>query len=321
MSSHNAADAETDTISTHKVEREYTIDELARAADTTVRNVRAYQDRGLIPPPERRGRTGYYGSEHLSRLRIIGQMINRGYTLTSIGELLEAWEHGRDIAQVMGLEAAVTSPWTDETGGYFTLPQLVKMFGGQFEPRWLVKASELGILRSEGARFYAPSPRMLRAGAELVKTGIPLDEMLDVVAKLRDNVERAANDMVRLVEHHIFDRFGPGLPPSEEIPALGDAIWRLRPLVEVAVHAEVARAMERAATRHLGDRLAYVLDHLHDYSETETAATPASDRASGRKRASGKSSAKKGASRKAAAKKGSAAGTAKKASSRRKSRA
>ena len=39
-------------------EREYTIDQLARAARTTVRNVRAYQDRGLIPPPERRGRTG-----------------------------------------------------------------------------------------------------------------------------------------------------------------------------------------------------------------------------------------------------------------------
>ncbi|MBY8964174.1 MerR family transcriptional regulator [Algiphilus sp.] len=315
MSSHKAADAETDPVSTHVVEREYTIDELARAADTTVRNVRAYQDRGLIPPPERRGRTGYYGSEHLSRLRIIGQMINRGYTLTSIGELLEAWEHGRDIAQVMGLEAAVTSPWTDETGGYFTLPQLVKMFGGKFEPRWLVKASELGILRSEGARFYAPSPRMLRAGAELVKTGIPLDEMLDVVAKLRDNVERAANDMVRLVEHHIFDRFGPGLPPSDEIPALGDAIWRLRPLVEVAVHAEVARAMERAATRHLGDRLAYVLDHLHDHAETESAAPPPADKGPGRKRASSKTASRK----KAAAKKRSAAapaGAARKASAK-----
>lgn len=313
MSSQNAGSSEADTISAQKVEREYTIDELARAADTTVRNVRAYQDRGLIPPPERRGRTGYYGSEHLSRLRIIGQMIHRGYTLTSIGELLEAWEHGRDIAQVMGLEAAVTSPWTDETGGYFSLPQLVKMFGGRFDPRWLVKATELGILRSEGARFYAPSPRMLRAGAELVKTGIPLDEMLDVVAKLRDNVERAANDMVRLVEHHIFDRFGPGLPPSDEIPALGDAIWRLRPLVEVAVHAEVARAMERAATRHLGDRLAYVLDHLHDHADANSSATPTpagTDAGRATKRASRQRSAKKTAAKKAASKKKAAAKTA-----------
>jgi len=42
-----------------------TIDELARAAGTTVRNVRVYQDRGLLAPPERRGRLGLYGPDHL----------------------------------------------------------------------------------------------------------------------------------------------------------------------------------------------------------------------------------------------------------------
>src|SRR5689334_12317394 len=61
--------------------KEYTVDELARAAETTVRNVRAYQDRGLLAPPERRGRSGIYTDSHLSRLRIIGQLLERGYTL------------------------------------------------------------------------------------------------------------------------------------------------------------------------------------------------------------------------------------------------
>ncbi|WP_232226808.1 MerR family transcriptional regulator [Algiphilus aromaticivorans] len=291
-------------------EREYTIDQLARAARTTVRNVRAYQDRGLIPPPERRGRTGYYGAEHLSRLRIIGQMVNRGYTLASIGELIDAWEQGRDIGHLIGLETAVSSPWSDEAGGYFTLPKLVKMFGGNFDPRWLAKAAELGILRSEGAKFYAPSPRMLHAGAELVKVGIPLDQMLDVVAKLRDNVERAADEMVLLVEQHVFDRFGPGLPPDDEVPRLGETIWRLRPLVEVAVHAEVARAMEKAATRHLGDRLAYVLDHLHEApppeAAEETPARTAARKDNARRRAAKKAATKKSAAKKATGKRAAA---------------
>jgi len=241
---------------------EFTIDELARAAKTTVRNVRAYQDRGLIPPPERRGRTGVYGDDHLSRLRIIGQMLSRGYTLSSIGELLDAWAGGQDIGALLGLEAAVSSPWTDETPKTFSLAELVKLFGGSFNPRWLAKAHELGILRADGARFVAPSARRVQAGAVLVKAGIPLDEMLEVVGALRGNVEQAAEDMVRLVEHHVFDKFGTGLPPREEAPRLGELIWRLRPLVEMAVHAEVARAMEIAATRHLGDRLAHVLDEL-----------------------------------------------------------
>jgi DNA-binding transcriptional MerR regulator len=241
---------------------EFSVEELARAARTTVRNVRAYQDRGLIPPPERRGRVGVYNEAHLSRLRIIGQMLERGYTLTSIGELLEAWERGSDLAGLFGLESAVSSPWTDETPKLYTLTELVKLFGGNFKLPWLVKAADLGILVPEGARFRAPSPRMIQAGAELVKAGIPLDEMLDVVGQLRGNVEQAADQMVQLVEQHMFDRFGKGLPPAEEVPRLGEIIWRLRPLVEMAVHAEVARAMEAAATRHLGDRLATILDHM-----------------------------------------------------------
>lgn len=241
---------------------EYAIDELARAAKTTVRNVRAYQDRGLIPPPERRGRTGIYGEAHLSRLRIIGHLLARGYTLTSIGELIAALERGQDIAGLIGLESAVSSPWTDETPASYSLIDLVKLFGGRFELSWIVKANELGIIKQQGARFVAPSPRTLMAGAELVSVGIPLDEMLDVVKILRSNVERAADEMVRLVEHHIFDRYGSGLPPKEDLPKLGEVIWRLRPLVEMAVNAEVARAMELAANKHLGDRLASVLDQL-----------------------------------------------------------
>jgi len=241
---------------------EYSIDELARAASTTVRNVRAYQDRGLLPPPERRGRVGVYGQAHLSRLRIIGQLLTRGYTLASIGELIAAWESGSDLAGLLGLESAVASPWGDEEPAWYTLPELIGLFGGRFDPRWLAQASSLGILELDGVRFRCSSPRLLQASAELVKIGIPLDDMLDVLAKLRANVEAASDQMVKLIERHLFERYGPGLPPATEAPNLGAIIWRLRPLVETAVHSEVARAMERAANRHLGDRLAHVLDEF-----------------------------------------------------------
>src|SRR5204863_6803631 len=65
---------------------EYRIDDLARAAGTTVRNVRVYQDRGLLPPPRREGRTGLYGEPHLARLRLIGQLLEKGYTFAHIAE-------------------------------------------------------------------------------------------------------------------------------------------------------------------------------------------------------------------------------------------
>lgn len=260
---------------------EYLIEDLARIAKTTVRNIRAYQDRGIVPPPERRGRAAIYGEAHLSRLRIIGQLLQRGYTLSSIGELIDAWFKGQDLAGLIGLETAVTSPWTDEVPATYSLVDLVKMYGGSFNPRWLFKATELGILKAQGASFVAPSPRLIRAGSELVKAGIPLDEMLDVVAHLRANVESAAEQMVRLVEKHLFDRFGSGLPPAEEVPHLGEIIWRLRPLVEMAVHAEVARAMELAAHRHIGDRIDHVMALLQqspatpEHAKDKTAAAKA----------------------------------------------
>lgn len=243
---------------------EFSIDELARTSGMTVRNIRAYQDRGLLPPPMRRGRRGVYNDDHLSRLRIIARLLERGYTLSNIDELIASWEQGRDIAEILGLETAVASPWSDEVPDYLTMPQLVQRFGKAFSGRGLKKAVDLGILQPEGMYYRVPSPRMLHAGKELVDIGIPLTDMLDVVAYLRRNVEEAAEEMVKLIAHHVFDRYGEDLPPTKDLPELSDMIWRLRPLVEMAVLPEVARAMEKAADRFLGDRLAQVLDHLQE---------------------------------------------------------
>ena len=250
------------------VDAEYSIDELSRKAGATVRNVRAYQDRGLIPPPERRGRKGIYNDAHLSRLRIIGRLLERGYTLANIGELIETWEQGNDFRHLLGLETAVATPWSDELPDYLTLPQMVKRFGKGFSGEGLKKAIDLGLVQPEGLRYRVPSPRMLQAGSELMDAGIPLPAMLDVVAALRRNVEQAADEMVRLIATHIFDRYEDDLPPSEDMPELADLIWRLRPLVEMAVLPEVARAMEKAANQHLGDRLALILEHLQDEKNT-----------------------------------------------------
>ena len=250
--------------------KEFTVDELARAARTTVRNVRAYQDRGLLEPPERRGRAGVYTETHLARLRIIGDLLHRGYTLASIGELFTALESGHDIAQLMGLEHAVTSPWTDEVPATYSLLEVTRLFGNTFNPIWLAKAVELGILQVDGTRFRAPFPKLLAAGSQLVKAGIPLDDLLEVVKLLRTNIEAVSEAMVRLVEKHVFDRYGPGLPPADKVPELADIIWRFRPLVEMAMHSEVARAMEISANKHLGDRLSHVLESLPSRNKPST---------------------------------------------------
>ena len=60
------------------VERELTVDELAARVGVTVRNLRAYSARGLLPPPRMVGRTGYYGREHVARLLLVREMLAEG---------------------------------------------------------------------------------------------------------------------------------------------------------------------------------------------------------------------------------------------------
>src|SRR5437868_10204368 len=145
---------------------DYRVDELARLAGTTVRNVRAYQDKGLLPPPRREGRVGLYSDAHLARLRIIGGLLERGFTLQNIAELLEAWDRGRDLGDLLGLEVAVASPFSDEVPGYATLEELLELFG-PLPPGaegLLGDFLQLGLVEPEGDRFKVPSPRTLQAG-------------------------------------------------------------------------------------------------------------------------------------------------------------
>src|ERR1700761_2902684 len=129
---------------------EYTVDELARVTDTTVRNVRAYQDRGLLAPPEKRGRVGVYDDTHVSRLKLINHLLTRGYTLANIQDLIMAVDEGHDLRSILGLETAIGSRWSRERPKKYSLLELAQMFGGKASPAVLAKAVDLGLLERKG---------------------------------------------------------------------------------------------------------------------------------------------------------------------------
>ncbi len=91
-----------------------TVDELARAAGTTTRQVRALQTQGLLPRPDLVGRTGYYGAAHLDRLRAIVRLQADGFSLASLATLLRAWEANMTVAEVLGLQSHAEPHVADE---------------------------------------------------------------------------------------------------------------------------------------------------------------------------------------------------------------
>jgi DNA-binding transcriptional MerR regulator len=215
-----------------------------------------------------RGRTGIYGDAHLARLRMIGPLLSRGYSLGNIAELIEAWEKGHDLRQLLGLEQAITLPWSEDVPAYYELSELMTAFGRQMSPELLARAVQLNIVQVDGARFKVPSPRLLNAGLELVAMGVPMMALLDVLSGLRANVEQVASTLVQLVVKHAFEPLGGHqLPPASEVPRLAEVIWRLRPIVDMAVDTEVAVAMEKATQRYLGERMDaifnYVIENKH----------------------------------------------------------
>src|ERR1700735_2046116 len=93
---------------------EYRIEDLARLAGTTTRNIRVYRDRGLLHPPLRVGRIALFNDTHLTRLRLITSLLDRGYNIAHVHEMLSAWEQGKNLGDMLGLESAIAGSWATE---------------------------------------------------------------------------------------------------------------------------------------------------------------------------------------------------------------
>src|SRR2546430_2748187 len=149
-----------------------TIDELARQTGMTVRNIRAHQSRGLVPPPNVRGRTGYYGDEHLARIDLIKELQADGFNLEAIKRLLEG--AGGSSSEVLDFSRALRAPFEDEQPEILDADEMAERWDGRTDPVLIARAEKLGLLRTLGdGRVEILSPRLQRAGTELAALGVP----------------------------------------------------------------------------------------------------------------------------------------------------
>lgn len=199
------------------------MEELARLAGITVRTLRFYRERKLIPPPRREGRIAWYDDHHLARLRTIAALLERGHTLTGIAELAEALDHGKDVADVLGVTP------TEEEPVRLTPEELAARFGGEVTAENLAAALDLGYLGTDGDEIVHISRRLLDVSSALVREGIPLAEVLTAGQQVRAHVDALAEMFADLVLRHTTE----------------DDLHRLRPLARSVVEAELSLALDR----------------------------------------------------------------------------
>jgi DNA-binding transcriptional MerR regulator len=233
---------------------ELRIDELARRAGMTVRNVRAYQDRGLLPPPRREGRVGLYSSSHLARLQLIGELLSRGYTLANISELVAGWERGQDLSELLGLEAVLFGPWSDDRPATVDPDDLETLLGRMPTAEQLHLAVEVGLLETDGDRYRIPNARMLDAASVLVRAGVPVEAVFAAGASVAAAVDAIAAGFVSLVVDHVVKPLGEALTPAD-VHKLAELVRQMQPLAKVIVDTELARSMERRIQAEVGERI------------------------------------------------------------------
>jgi DNA-binding transcriptional MerR regulator len=231
---------------------ELTIDELARRTGMTVRNIRAHQSRGLLPAPQVRGRTGFYGPEHQSRINLIRELQADGYKLEAIGRLIDS--AGGSSEEVLRFTRSLKAPFEDEQPQIVSAEELAERWdAGEAAPGLLRKAEKLGILRPlPDGHFEELSPTLGRASAELASLGIPAETALDVAAEIRKHSSAVAKVFVELFMKQVWKPFEDQGRPETELPEVREALERLRPLASDALLAMFQLVMTEAVEDRMG---------------------------------------------------------------------
>ncbi|WP_205873771.1 MerR family transcriptional regulator [Mycobacterium camsae] len=239
---------------------EYRIEELARLAGTTTRNIRVYRDRGLLPPPLRVGRIALFNDTHLTRLRLITSMLDRGYNIAHVREMLSAWEEGKNLGDVLGLETAIVGTWTTEKPTTITLTQARQLVGDATAFERLVA---LQVIRVDGEQATVTRPKLIEAFNEVRGYGVSLDKLIDLHEQILPKVDEISDLLVRAGFEHVADRIKPGeaLPADAEVAELITMLVRFRTQAVATVTATLASSIESNIETLVSRLLSEYLEH------------------------------------------------------------
>jgi DNA-binding transcriptional MerR regulator len=236
---------------------EYTIDQLAREAGTTVRSLRVYHERGILQPPQVKGRTGFYGPEHLVRVQTITRLLDRGIKLNGIRELLDALDRGEGLADVLGVADVQTASVAGRsTGDTVKAADLEKRYGDI--PNGLSRVVAVGLYEPVDATTYRlTDPMLSRIIDRLVATGIPEVDVFDELENLRFDCDRIARRAVDLFDRTLLRRFQRSEQTADDNATLANQLAAAR-IIPGQVAAElvnryVVRYLEHA-TAELTER-------------------------------------------------------------------
>ncbi len=237
---------------------ELTVDELAARVGMTVRNVRAYASRGLLPPPRLVGRTGYYGEEHVARLQLVLDMVNRGYTLNAVEKALS--ENTVADSHALDLLTLLANPMGQaQQTEVISWDALTKLAGVSKDELFMTQLMELGLLEwvdDENVRLLQPV--LVRSGAAAMNLGMKRPTVLKLFAALTTSLDTVATAFVDAFRDDVWHAFVEAGMPEEQWADIVRSIESLLPIASQAVIAAFRERLVQTIDEVVGEELEHL---------------------------------------------------------------
>ncbi|OLT10723.1 MerR family transcriptional regulator [Pseudonocardia sp. CNS-139] len=228
-----------------------TIDQLAARTGITVRNIRYYAGRGLLPPPQLRGRTGLYGPDHLARLELVSELSALGFTLSAIESHLERLPPTAGAAD-LALQRVLLTPWVPEEIEEIDREELVRRAGRPLSTDDVDALHRLGALTPlAGERVQLHGAGALTSALAVIDSGLPPDVWRRANELIQKHTAALADDLMTMFQDEVLQPYRDRGRRADERARLATALSQLKP---VTVHG-VVTAFGRAVNRAIRDRI------------------------------------------------------------------
>jgi DNA-binding transcriptional MerR regulator len=216
-----------------------TLDELTRRVGVSVRNVRFYTTRGLVPPPIRRGRSGYYSADHVSRLELVRELQAHGFTLAAI-ERYVARIPVDATPETIALHRTLLAPWMAELPETISRKELVRRAGRPLDDDELDTLNALGIVFPTKQGKYQVAVAHLSVGVALLDLGMPHDVAMAAQDIFTAHGRAVADELTDLFRTKVWPAYKEGSATSEQ---LREAVERFKPVSVAALVAAYESAV------------------------------------------------------------------------------
>ncbi|GAA1382353.1 MerR family transcriptional regulator [Kitasatospora putterlickiae] len=227
-----------------------TVDELAARAGVTVRTVRFYGTKGLLPPPVLGARrVGWYGAEHLDRLGLIEELQRQGLTLAAIERYLARLPQGTTPLD-LAIHRALVASWTPEVPEEAGREEVERRAGRRLSAEQVDRLAAMGALeRTADPEVFRVDPGLLPLGVRILDVPIPLETLVAARAVVVEHSRATARELQRLFRETVWKPYRESEPAPDDVERMKALTDHIRPMVAQSL----VTAFQRSLREELGE--------------------------------------------------------------------